>query len=455
MKNSTASYSTIGSSIRKLSALSSIPILMSIASPAIATPSVEISSYEATQGKVKLKFNVWADGKVPIEGLTAEDFQLETNKSEGGSVVQFDNPNELNLLEPGQGSPDPANVIILLDMSGSMTENDASNKEKFKSAIDGIKRFIELIRTDKIPAQISLVPFGEKAEGSDCANTYAVNSEVIKSNFLNPTTNQPELEKQLGTLSSVTPCAATNLYDPLREAVEYLGKNAQPTTVGFGETIQPRQVVVLFSDGFHSINNRDQEPAQFSQLTQTLQQYPQVKVNTIGYGEPLTQLRDRTIDCQGISDTQLNQSPDGVDILRNCRLVNGREIIKFIMDQPRLSEIAAIANGRSLFPQTADEVGTALKEVFKSLRQYELEYVQPDAQPGDQYQIKLSVNDAPSGLNVTSEPFAVRLPQYGYQTLPLPLRVGIFIATIIGLGGTLLWFQQWSRKKKKEAERWV
>jgi len=427
---------------------------MGFSFPAIAAPSVEISSYEATQGKVKLKFNVWADGKIPIEGLTAEDFRLETNKSEDGSVFQFDNPNELNLLEPGQGNPDPANVIILLDMSGSMTENDASDKEKFKSAIDGIKRFIELIRTDKIPAQIALVPFGDKAEGSDCSNTYAVNSEVIKSNFLDATTNQPELEKQIATLSSVTPCSATNLYDPLREAVEYLGKNAQPSTPRFGETIQPRQVVVLFSDGFHSIN-RHQEPVQFSQLTKTLQQYPQVKVNTIGYGEPLTKLRDRTIDCQGISDTQLSQSPDGVNILSNCRLASGAGVIKFIMDQPRLTEIAAIANGRSLFPQTADEVGAALKEIFKSLRQYELEYDQPDAQPGDKYKVKLSVNDAPLGLNADSQPFDVRIPQYGYRTLPMLLRIGILIATIAALVGTLSLFQQWSKKKKKEAERWV
>jgi hypothetical protein len=90
------------------------------------------------------------------------------------------------------------------------------------------------------------------------------------------------------------------------------------------------------------------------------------------------------------------------------------------------------------------------------LREYELQYIQPNAAPAEEYQVQVSVNSSKRELNINAEPVKIRMPNISFYKLPLiPDRLFILILTLGILGGGILWFKRWSQQLKTEADRWI
>ena len=380
---------------------------------------------------VTLRVKVLDDERVPIEGLNKNNFIINTTNGKGEPVRL--NPSEITLLSSEQSKPDPAKLVMLLDMSGSMKNKDSAGIKKLDGAVGGVREFINEVSGDKWDVRISLVPFGE-----GCQNSFPVNASVIDENF-HPSSS-PDLIQQLDKLAQVNVCAWTNIYDPLGEAVKYLGNLQQAKN---DKSPPPRLAVILLSDGYDVTNDRRDESERFDRLLEVFRQYPKVTVHTMGYGEKMKELRDR-IGCR-LSDNELT-----VDNLKKCR----RNIDSYIVDEPRLKQIADATRGINAFPANAKAVVDTLRKFLSTLREYEIEYKQPGARRSGNYQVTVSVNSPYRGLrNVKSEPKPYRLDTFDYIALPLPERLPILgIIPILGLG-TMIPFICWSKQLKDSSFR--
>ncbi|MEW6498312.1 MAG: vWA domain-containing protein [Cyanobacteriota bacterium] len=431
------------SSIQKLRLTVLVALLGLLPLPAMAS-TVDIYRYSTQGDRVTLRVRVLDDERVPIQGLNREDFQIETTDAQDRPVTL--NPSQTTLVPPErQSNLDPAYLVILLDMSGSMAQKDLGGEKKLKGATDGIRDFITEIRREKLPVQISLVPYGEKGN-APCQYTYQVNQSIIKQNLLKAMDRK--LDEQLNVLAKLLDnvCAATNIYQPVAEAVSYLG-----TPNRFGQiqsdpnAPKPRLAVIFLSDGFDVY--RSNETERFKNLLDVLQQNRQVTVHSMGYGERLRELRDRA-RCP-LSDAQLT-----VDNVRlRCRLP-GADITEFIVDEQRLRAIAQATGGIHKFPGNPREVVETLRTFLTTLREYEIIYQQPGADRASPHKTVVRVNSSSRQLNkLASEPKNIRMGNFIYSSLPFPKRLAILgFTTLLGLAGVLS-FMSWSKRLKEQAER--
>jgi hypothetical protein len=450
MKNSTTlSYTTV-SSIPKLKTIGLVGMLSFWALPAVAATDtrVEVSPRLPRNGQVAVGVKVLDGNNIPIEGLAREDFVVEAGKIDAsGQVPTFERLETFRLVKPeSQVQLEPAKIILLLDMSGSMKHKDSSGKQKLAGAIEAIEAFVKSVRNDRIPAQIAIVPFGEN---SGQKGDYPVDSAIIR-NLLKPA-NSPDIDEQLTRLKNTTPVASTNLYSPLTEAVQFLaneGVDRQPNSSN-PAIVPPRLSVILFSDGFHNHNQRQTEESEFANLTAIVRKYPQVRVHTLGYGEPLITLRDRAINCN-ISDALLD-TVRGINRIQGCKLPKGSlPIYDFIVDRPRLKQIASLGSGVGEFPKDAAGAAKSLYTIFTSLREYELQFSPPDAEAADRYRVRVSVNASTKALQGGSNPVDTTIPTFSYHYLPLfPHRMTIGLFGFAGLGASMWIFYKWSQALKK------
>lgn len=410
--------------------------------PAIAN-SVEIYRTSTQGDRVTLRVKVLDNNRVPILGLKEDDFQIETTDNRDRPVTL--QSSQINVLSPEESEPEPADIIILLDMSGSMKQEDSGGVKKLDGAVSAIREFISLVKADNLPVQISIAPFGERGDGG-CKYSYQVNDKTIKDNFL-PATDSG-LEQQLNTLASVPVCAATNIYQPLEKSVSYLGKYQITSDSNSQEQPPPKLAVILLSDGFHVY--RSNEVQEFQSLINVLKQNSQVTVHTLGYGESLSQLRKRARCTPSLLNEQLTVD----NISSYCRLL-GNNINEFIVDERRLTEIAQATNGIHEFSGDAEAVAESLKKFFKTLREYEIIYQQPGADRARIHQTKVLVNSPKLGLsNLTSELKNIRMGNFLYRSLPLPNRMGILAFSVaLGVIGLIIPFMRWSKALKEQAER--
>lgn len=409
---------------------------------------VKISNWWTEGNNVHLRVKVLNESNIPKSDLNPSDFRVVT--ADASEAIE-----PTVILPKAEGAKaTPADFIILLDMSGSMKYPDAQQVKKLDGAINAIREFLNAVERENLSVNISLVPFGES--GAGCPNKdgiLTVTEQKIKSNFLPATDNQ--LKTQLNDLAKVNVCAATNLYAPLETAVKYL--NNESVTNGNSSTNEPikkQLAVILLSDGFHTYK-RATESLQFEGLKKILQQSaPYVTVHTLGYGESLSELYKKSL-CQRLiipeelsvdalieNKCQQEDNPNTVDIDESK--IN---ISEFLVDQPRLEEIAKLTGGIHQFPDNAQDVANSLITFLESLREYELIYKQPGADQATLHHsmVKIIPN------NLTSGPVDIRMGNMDYVSLNLTERLYLMAGVLIlfVLIGALP-FMQWSRYLKQE-----
>jgi hypothetical protein len=438
---------------------------------------VEVAPKETNGEKVTIKVKVLGDQKIPVEGLKKENLSIDTERTDQKIPLKNLPNNEIiDFKQPNQTTPDPADIVILLDMSGSMRRPVASGKDggmtKLKGATDAIREFLNGLKEEKLPFNVAIVPFAFKTI-DNCGYTYDVNPNILKENLL--PVNSGELDAKLNELSGINVCGATNLYDPVKTTVEYLGDRKRlaeinkdswrnnPFVKWFTQSeedpqIPPRKLaVILLSDGFH-VYQRQTETEQFDSLKQTLKAYPSVTVHTLGYGESLKNLRDRATCNSFIGDQDL-ESDQGIELLRSqCSLgkaIDGKaiDINEFIVDENRLKEIAKPSGGIPAFSDNAQEVAQSLKTVLTSLREYEVTFNMPDSDRGSSHEVILTINEPQRNLNnIKSSSTKIGMSNFVYKSLPPYQRLFILMitATVGGIG--IFTFRFWSQNLKKQAK---
>ncbi|MGB8686355.1 MAG: VWA domain-containing protein [Microcoleus sp.] len=186
------------SSTRKLKRIAIVFLLALWSQPVLAS-SVEIVRWSTQCDNVKLRVKAVDDSNVPIQGLKAKDFQLRTTNNKGEPITL--KPSQIKFLSSLQSQPDPAYVVMLLDMSGSMKNKDLAGKKKQEEAVKAIREVIRDIRAENMPVQIAIVPFGEG--GGNCEG-FKVDADEISRKLVNVTNNQ--LDQQLNTLAGIEVC---------------------------------------------------------------------------------------------------------------------------------------------------------------------------------------------------------------------------------------------------------
>ena len=346
----------------------------------------------------------------------------------------------------------PADVIIMLDMSGSMKFRDSSpgrRRIKFKGAIDAIDKFIDATNEKpNLTVRIGLAPFGKGG------NQFTVSNKSLDANFY--PSNSEKLKEKIEELANEKISASTNLYQPLETAVKYLRNSVELTSDNNNKTdnYQSKQlVVIVLSDGFHN-HDRETEEIQFERLKKILQpqdsQKPKVKVHTLGYGESLKKIYDSSKCKIKLTEPQLTEDKTIIQdkvidqIIENCEHPR-TSIDQLIVDQPRLREIADSTGGIHQFPDNVEEVAQSLIKFLESLQEYELEYKQPDADRATKYQAKVLVK----GLTSNAQDY--RITNIGYEPLKFKTRGLLILVALVtfGLIGVLPFFL-WSQKLRAE-----
>ena len=342
----------------------------------------------------------------------------------------------------------PADVIIMLDMSGSMKFRDSSpgrRRIKFKGAIDAIDKFIDATNEKpNLTVRIGLAPFGKGG------NQFTVSNKSLDANFY--PSNSEKLKEKIEELANEKISASTNLYQPLETAVKYLRNSVELTSDNNNKTdnYQSKQlVVIVLSDGFHN-HDRETEEIQFERLKKILQpqdsQKPKVKVHTLGYGESLKKIYNSSKCKIKLTEPQLTEDKTIIQdkvidqIIENCEHPR-TSIDQLIVDQPRLRKIADLTGGIHQFPDNVEEVAQSLIKFLESLREYELEYKQPDADRATKYQAKVLVK----GLTSNAQDY--RITNIGYEPLEFKTRGLLILVALVIFGIIGVYpFIEWSKK---------
>jgi hypothetical protein len=410
-------------------------------SASVRANSVKILRAITDHDRVTLKVQVRDHRDLLVPGLQANNFTVLTRAANQTEFKYRLTPPKITITPPDKVKPDPAYLVILLDMSGSMDNRDESQQVKLQGAIKGIQKFITTIETEKLPVEIALVPFGE-----GCAHSYPVNQAVIQK-YLEAYPYKTT-KTRLSELAHVDVCASTNLYQPLDEAVKFLTTSERFQQNSWG--LPPRLSVILFTDGFDADPDRNKEEQRFQSTRALLALSPHVTVHTMGYGESLTRLRARAQCAQ-----ELHSRPLTVDtLLTYCQLPLGEDIREFIVDRSRLTAIAKETGGIARFPRSAEEVSQGLREFLTALREYEISYPQPTADRLTIHQAKVIVNAPGRGMSWSiSAPIEFQMPNYLYHSLSIWERLAIFLGTLVATVFGVRRFNAWSHQLKEESRR--
>ncbi|MGB3639000.1 MAG: vWA domain-containing protein, partial [Rivularia sp. (in: cyanobacteria)] len=229
--------------------------------------------------RVTVRIKVKGAEERPVMGLEDTDFNLKVD----GEEVNF---NSRDWKSPEESTPPPVWIVVLLDMSGSM-ESKSQNTRKLDGAINAIRQLIKVSAERGKNTQIAIVPFGES--GPSCSKGYPIDQKSLD-NF--SAARDAKLTTYLDNLQAQTPCASTNLYEPLKKTIRFLG-NSENTDFyppeDSGKT-QPRLSIILVSDGYHNKGNEAQE---FQKLSSLLKRNNNIIIHTLGYGLTPKQLGEK------------------------------------------------------------------------------------------------------------------------------------------------------------------
>ena len=367
--------------------------------PSVAAETLKIvKSYDENNTKHQveavIKFQLLDENNKPQtlkEELNKEDIQLKSN----GKLVE-----NFTLKKPDEKKLDPNNIIILLDVTGSMNKPDQNNQIRGLAAIAAIRSFIKDINEKEYPLKISLVPFAE--DGENCGGGYLpppVNDDILSKFY---SSEAPELKKQLLELENSfnsknkRPCGSTNIRQPLGNAIKYLKNNSPFLAKGSKEP--SRLGIILVSDGFDPVLSQ-KEKSELNELEELIKDSPEITIHTLGYGS-----------SQGIEY-------DGID----------PEV---------LEKIAQASGGISLFSANSKEISNALDTFLVSLLgEYEIRY-----QPTSIKQYKKETFELTVGELSEEKEFRIsNVPSLPFITRMLILGGTLIFCTIFGLLPFIAW----------------
>lgn len=397
-----------------------------LADPGLTQAKAEIvGSPSVNEDQVTVRVKVTnADGR-PIADRKDNDFGIKVN-GEAVDIKDWKSPEEA--VAP------PAWVIVLLDFSGSMQQKDSRGTTKFQGAINAIREFIESSAKQNGDIQVAIVPFGE---GDSKCNVDRVDDEALDNFF---PAGDFKLQNYLDYLEGQTPCAATNLYEPLNRTVRFLANEEDPR-FHISEDLQeespkpdPRLSIILLSDGYHNASNEEQD---FASLKNLLQRHQDIIVHTLGYGRTPKELGEIY---------KLGRDATRKDLGKGEGKVPPEEFV----DQERLAEIAQLTGGIAEFSGDDLAIAQSLKLFLSALLgEYEIAYTEPNPERGSKHNVSVTVSV--NGEEVESEPKPYTVTVFG-RSLPFTVRLsmlaGIFLA--LGLGGVVP-FKIWAQKLKYEA----
>ena len=435
MKKSIALSTTIASWTRKLSFSFLITGLWF--SPGFAeTKKVEIvGSPEIYEDRVTVRIKVYGAEDKPLTGLKETDFSLFVeDKKNGKQEVQF---RSNDWKSPQETTPPPAWVVILLDMSGSMREEDSQGTTKLQGAINAIETFIDLAaKREDNKTKIAIVPFGEP--GTGCPGFSVDKNTLDLDNFV--LAGDVKLQNKLDTLADAESilCASTDLYQPLTQAIKFLGKTKDsPSYLQEGEKgLEPRLSIILLSDGYH---NKPNEKQDFETLKRLLELNDQIIVHTLGYGLTPEELQTKYGLEKPATRQDIGTGP-------------GKVPEKQFVDRDRLAEIGRLTGGIREFSGDAKEIAKNLQLfLIALLGEYEITYTEPNPERGGRKNLEVVVESPKDDSPVASQPKSYTVTIFG-RTLPGKTRFFMLLSTlaVMVLGGVVpFWF--WAQELKRQA----
>lgn len=422
MKKSTDLFTTTASSIRRLSLTALITTYL-IAPAWGQVKNAEITgSPRVEEDRVTLRVKVTGDQEKPVMDLSDTDFEIFVD----GEAVPFRPEDWLN---PEESTPPPAWIIVLLDMSGSMREQDELLKtSKLKGAIEAIRRFNTVAANRGGDTHIAIVPFGES--GSGCAESYPINTETLDKFF---PAGDFKLENYLQYLEGLTPCASTNLYDPVNTALRFLRDDPRfnppedPDLPENQQPIPPRLSLILLSDGYHTAGNEAQYKEDMENL---IRANSNVIIHTLGYGLTPEQLGAKY---------KLGRPATRNDVKDvNGGIIDSEEFV----DQKALADMANLTGGIAEFSRDSDAVADNLQLFLNALLgEYQITYNEPNPERGSKHDVYVEVISPDDGEVVASDPQSYTMTVFG-RTLPLTTRLGMLGVVFLVLGG-LGWLPYW------------
>jgi hypothetical protein len=425
-KKSTVLSTTIASLTHKLSL--SILLVASLASPSWANNNVAknvaeiVNNPRVKDDRVTIRIKVKNSADRPVMGLEDTNFKLLVDEKEVPFATK-------DWKSPEETIPPPAWIIVLLDFSGSMNQLDRGGTKKITGAINAVRQFIQVLSQRGGDTQISIVPFGKS--GSNCQG-YPVNNETLGKFF---GAKDFKLQNYLDYLAKTTPCASTDLYTPLNQAIRFFANGEDETfdTSENSDAPQPRRSIILLSDGYHNQINENQD---FEALKKLLKNNPLITVHTLGYG---------------LTPTELGQKYKLGRPANRADLASGKVPESEFVDQKRLQEIASLTGGITEFSGNAKAIAENLQLFLNALLgEYEITYTQPNAERGAKHDVQVVVN-IPRSESVKSPPKAYRITVFG-RSLPLMVRLIMLICVLLAMVfAGVLPFYFWGEALKQEA----
>lgn len=376
----------------------------------------------AKDDEITLRVKVTEDGERPAMFLEEQDFQAIVDNNVV-DIISWKNPEE--------SVPPPAWIIVLLDFSGSMNKKDSSGTTKLEGAIKATREFLETTSVRGGNTKVAILPFGEGRGG---CNSYKVRRGNIKSKFF--PADDFKHKNLLDNLAQKTPCASTNIYDPLKEAIRLLSDQEDTDFYVPEDSIEPepRLSVILLSDGYH---NKPNEKRDFKRLIALLERHDHIVVHTLGYGLTLEQLGRKYELGRPAARADLNQKD-----------VPEEEFV----DQRRLQEIAEVTGGISEFSGDADDIAEALQLFLNALLgEYEIVYREPNPERASKHEVFVTATVNGKDVDTTQKSYTINA--FG-RSLPRQIRLRMtgLVLLLLGLGGAVP-FLIWSHRLKQETEK--
>lgn len=386
--------------------------------------------FDRNTERVTLRLKVVDEYQRPIDDLTYRNFNIFVNQAPINLRPQ-------DFQNPKFATPPPTRIIVLLDMSGSMNQpvsTSSSSQTKLEASLEAIRAMVDQAAL-KNNIKISVVPFGEKG-GGNCSSddVYKVNETALNKFYL---AGSEELEKELNKYEEKTPCAATNLYQPLKRAISFFsdGSNPEFYPSSNSDQPQPRLAIILLTDGYHNGGN---DQSYLEELQDFLIDNSELSVFTLGYGLSPQQLKDKYQE-----KCQLTGIPTRDDFDKCPGLAE-----EFVEREP-LEKIADWGNGFSEFSGNPDEIAENFLDFLKSiLGEYEMSYPEPNPERGKTHSVHVTVKDGQNTIS-SKPPKKYTIDTFG-RTPPPSDRLRVFLGTlgVLGIGG-LIPFYIWQGQLKK------